>query len=61
VVGTQVRVKVDETISMSAATPTLVAVDEHACRWCHEGFDTVPELLDHVVDAHLADDDTVAA
>jgi hypothetical protein len=38
---------------MSAVIPTLIAVDEYACRWCHEGFQTVPELLDHVVDAHL--------
>jgi hypothetical protein len=46
---------------MSAATPTLVPVDEHACRWCHEGFATVPELLDHVVDAHLAAEEVEAA
>jgi hypothetical protein len=23
------------------------------CRWCCEGFGTVPQLLDHVVTAHL--------
>jgi hypothetical protein len=46
---------------MSAATPTLVPVDEHACRWCHEGFATVPELLDHVVDAHLGEEVEAAA
>jgi len=58
---TQVRAQADETIRMSATTPTLIPVDEHACRWCHEGFATVPELLDHVVDAHLNEETDVAA
>ena len=24
------------------------------CAWCHHDFSTTPELLDHVVDEHLA-------
>lgn len=32
---------------------------QHAsCAWCYEQFETIPELLDHVDDAHLESLDT---
>jgi hypothetical protein len=45
---------------MTSPTDNVRSINpSKTCAWCRIDFTTVPELLDHVVDAHL--DDTCVA
>jgi hypothetical protein len=40
-------------------TSEVTRIEAHECSWCRLTFETVPKLLDHVVDQHL--DEAAAA